>query len=73
MRTIFNRKNRPTVPQVAGSMQYSIGEIYDLAKSGRLCYIENDRDIGSRSEDFNDCEKRSFARRKHVTLQKEEF
>ena len=56
--------------KVVKLMQCSIEHVYDLEKPFRLCYIENGRGVNLRSKDLNDYEKRLFARRRHVTLQK---
>jgi hypothetical protein len=55
---------------VAKLMQCSIEHVYELEKLIRLCYIKDGRGMGLRSKDLNDYEKRLFARRQHVTLQK---
>lgn len=69
MRTIINKEIRTTMPQVVESMNCSIGHDYDLVKADRICYSKIDRDIGSRSENINDCTKHTYVRRNYGTVQ----
>ncbi len=54
--------------QVARLMQCSVEHIYDLVKSGKICYIKDGKNIRFRPEDLDDYEKQNFVRRKYHGL-----
>ena len=55
--------------QVAKLMQCSIEHIYDLVKSGKICYIKDGKNIRFKPEDLDDYEKHSYVRRNYGTVQ----
>lgn len=66
--TEFARENQLiwlTPKQVAKLMQCSVEHIYDLAKSGKIPYIKDGKNIRFRPEDLDDYEKNSYVRRNH--------
>jgi len=69
MRTIINKEIRTTMQQVVELIECSIEHGYDLVKAGRICYSKVDRDIGSWSENINDCKKHTYVRRNYGTVQ----
>jgi excisionase family DNA binding protein len=50
--------------QVAKLMQCSIEHVYDLAKSGKIGYIKDGKNVRFRPKDLDDYELQSFVRRK---------
>jgi len=59
--------------QVAKLMQCSIEHVYDLVKSGKICYIKDGKNIRFKPEDLDEYEKHSYVRRNHVFVQKKRF
>ncbi len=51
--------------QVAKLMQCSIEHVYDLVKSGKVCYIKDGKNIRFKPEDLDDYEKHTYVRRKY--------
>jgi len=49
--------------QVAKLMQCSIQHIYALAKSGKIAYIKDGKNVRFKPEDLDDYEQNSFVRR----------
>jgi excisionase family DNA binding protein len=67
----FARKNQMlwlTARQVAHLMQCSIEHVYDLAKSGKIRYIKDGKNVRFKPEDLDDYEKQLFVRRNHGTI-----
>lgn len=61
-----------TAKQVAQLMQCSVEHVYNLAKSGKIRYIKDGKNVRFKPEDLDDYEKFSFVRRKHVALQEKQ-
>lgn len=69
----FARKNESkwlTPKQVARLMQCSKEHVYDLAKSGRISYIRDGKNIRFKPEDLDDYEKSNYVRRNNGTTPK---
>jgi len=60
-----------TPKQVAELLQCSKEHIYDLAKSRKISYIKDGKNIRFKPEDLDEYTKLSYVRRKHAFVQKE--
>jgi excisionase family DNA binding protein len=57
--------------QVAKLMQCSLQHVYDLAKSGKISYIRDGKNVRFKPDDLDQYEKQSLVRRLyHGTVQK---
>ena len=54
---------------VAELMQCSVEHIYDLVKSGKLCYIKDGKNIRFKPEDLDDYEEHIYVRRSNEFIQ----
>jgi len=51
--------------QVAKLMQCSVEHVYDLVKSGIICYIKDGKNIRFKPEDLDAYEKHNYVRRSY--------